>query len=128
MNNTAPKMIKNKDVLGQSATFTFPVFGLPEELTLRHIRVDRKRFQRGRIDLSIEKGQTFREKPVETEDAVLKTFAGQATETRTATLTIRMDARASTSDGGELIISQHYGEVLIGRMMVAVTVIDDEGG
>ncbi len=128
-NNIAQRnVVQIKLQPGQSATLDFPVYGLPDELTLRHIRVERRRLQRGRINLSIEKGQTFREKNVETEDEVLKAFAGQATETRTAALTIHMDERATPDDGGFILISQHYGKALIGRMMVEVLVIDDAGG
>ena len=107
---------------GQSATFTFPIYGLPDELTLRHIRVDRKRFRRGRIDLTISDGGNFREKPLETEDQVLQAFAGQATETRIAALTISMDPQARPGDGGPIIISQQYSKVLIGRMMIEITI------
>ncbi len=112
---------------GQSTTLTFPIYGLPKELTLRHIRVDRSEFRRGRIDLQISRGQFYREQPYETEDQVLKAFDGQATETRTATLTITMDKRATAADGGAIVISQRYSSVLIGRMLVQVQVLETGG-
>ncbi len=112
---------------GQSITLSIPIHGLPEELTLRHIRVDRKNFRRGRIGLEISGGQNFREKPVETEDQVLQTFSGQATETRTAAVTISLDPQATAADGGQIIISQQYSQVLIGRMMIEVAVAAEGG-
>ncbi len=112
---------------GQSASIAFPIYGLPDELTLRHIRIDRKNFRRGRINLEISGGQTYRGKPVETEDQVLQAFSGQATETRTATLAINMDQQATAADGGAIIISQQYSDVLIGRMLLEVRVTDDGG-
>jgi hypothetical protein len=123
-NNIAQKNLVQIDLEpGESTTLTFPIYGLPKELTLRHIRVDRSDFRRGRIGLEISRGQYFREQSMETEDQVLKAFAEQATETRTATLTIQMDKRATASDGGRIIISQKYSNVLIGRMLVEVNVL-----
>ena len=124
-NNIAQKnLVQVRLHPGESATLTFPIYGLPTELTLRHIRVERKAFRRGRIGLQIENGETFREGAPQTEDQVLQTFAGQATETRTATLSIKMDEQATAKDGGRLIISQTYSRVLVGRMMVDVAVIE----
>jgi hypothetical protein len=124
-NNIAQKNLVQVSLKpGQSTTITFPIYGLPKELTLRHIRVDRSDFRRGRIGLEISRGQFYREQSFETEDQVLKAFAGQATETRTASLTITMDKRATAEDGGSIVISQQYSTVLIGRMMIEVQVID----
>ncbi len=105
---------------GESQTIRFPIFGLAEELTLRHIRVNRKDFRGGRIKLEIQQGQAYREGRIETEDQVLQTFAGQATEQRIASLTIQMDENATPEDGGRIIISQQYSKVLVGRMLIVV--------
>ena len=124
-NNIAQKNLMQISLQpGQSATITFPIYGLPNELTLRHIRIDRKGFRSGRIGLEISGGQNYRGKTTETEDQVLQAFAGQATETRTATLTITMDERATSADGGSIIISQQYSKALIGRMMIEVKIMD----
>lgn len=109
---------------GDSKKITFPIYGLPEELTLRHIRIDRKHFKRGRIDLQICEGQTFRNTSPETEDSVLRAFASKATEQRVATLTISMNKNATSADGGRIIISQQYSDILIGRMLLEVKVED----
>ncbi len=107
---------------GESKKITFPLFGIPDELTLRYIRVDRKHFRRGQIDLQICEGQRFRNEPAGTEEQVLQKFAGQATEQRTATLTITMNKKAGVADGGKIIIGQQYSDVLIGRMLIEVEV------
>ncbi len=124
-NNIAQKNVALREMRpGESITLAFPLYGLPDELTLRHIRVDRKGFRGGRIGLSIEDGQSYRDAPEKAEDQVLKMLAGEATERRTAALTIRLDDDAKPGDGGRIIISQAYGKVLVGRMLVVVAVAD----
>ena len=107
---------------GESKKLEFPLFGLPQELTLRHMRVDRKNFRQGKIDLQICEGQHFRGESAGAEHHVLQKFAGGATEKRTATLTITMNKNARSTAGGDIIISQQYSDVLIGRMLVSVRV------
>ncbi|HIQ11696.1 MAG TPA: hypothetical protein EYH29_02370 [Caldilineales bacterium] len=122
-NNIAQKNVVHLQVRpGETARFTFPIYGLPGELTLRRLRVDRQGFRNGRIDLSIEKAQAYRKRERENDDAVLKRFASQATESRMAVLTIHMKKGATAQDGGRIIINQSYGKTLVGRMMVVVEV------
>ncbi len=111
---------------GETLHVTFPIYGLPGDLTLRRLRVNRKGFRQGRIALSIEKAQTYRQRKPQGEDAVLRRFASQAVESRMATLTIRMKKTAAPKDGGPIIISQTYRKALVGRMMVVVEVISPE--
>ena len=105
---------------GQHQTLKIPLFGLPQELTLRHIRVDRRAFSGGRIKLHISQGQGWRDGGNHTEDEVLRLFAGKATERRMATLTIRMNKNAPQSGGGRIIISQKYSNVLVGKLLIEV--------
>ena len=122
-NNIAQKnMVQRAMKPGEEITLAFPIYGLPEELTLRHIRVDRKGFREGRIGLSIEAGQSYRDAPEEAEDRLLQTLAGQATERRLAVLTIRLHEDAGPNAGGRIVISQKYGKALVGRMLVEIVV------
>jgi hypothetical protein len=120
-NNIAQKnLIQLTMRRGQRKTLRFPLFGLPNELTLRHIRVDRRGFSGGRIGLHISRGQTWRNAAVKTEDEVLRMFAGKATERRMATLTIHINKNAPKHGGGRIIISQKYSKVLVGRLLIEV--------
>jgi len=107
---------------GESRTLRFPLYGLPQALTLRNLHIDRGAFRKGSLTLNIEKGQKQRGAQIMREDAVLRTFAKGATEMRNAQLTITMAATATPKDGGRILISQMDGETLIGRMMVEVKV------
>ncbi len=125
-NNIAQKNIIHLQMQpGESRTITFPLFGLPGELTLRALRVNRRDFRGGHLELRIEQGQAYREKEPEHEDAVLKDLACQATETRTASLTIRINQQASSKDGGPIILQQKYNKVLVGQMMVWVEIASE---
>jgi len=123
-NNIAQKNVVHLQARpGETRHLTFPLYGPPDELTLRHLRVDRKDFRNGRIALRIERAAAYRERERQEEDAVLQRFASQATEMRTATLTIHMKKTATPRDGGRILLSQFDGDVLVGRMMVVVEVI-----
>ncbi len=122
-NNIAQKNIIHLQMRpGETRTITFPLFGLPGELTLRAVRVDRRDFRGGRLQLRIEQGQNFRGDETGNEDEVLKDLACQATETRTASLTIRINPNATSEDGGAIVIRQKYRKVLVGQMMVRIEI------
>ena len=124
-NNIAQKNVVYRQLRpGEGITLSFPIYGLPQRLTLRHLRVNRQAFRGGRLRLSIEDGQSYRQDAEKTEDQVLKTLASQATERRMATLAIEMAENAGPNDGGRIIISQAYGKALVGRMSVVVMVAE----
>ncbi|HHB90501.1 MAG TPA: hypothetical protein ENK60_04265 [Anaerolineae bacterium] len=128
-NNIAQKNVVHVQARpGETVQLTFPIYGLPGQLTLRRLRVDRSGFRQGRIALRIDRAHPYRKRKPINEDVVLRRLADQATETRLATLTIRMKKTATPKDGGAIIISQSYRKALVGRMMVVVEVISPAEG
>ena len=126
-NNIAQKnVVMLQARAGETVTFTFPLYGPKGTLTLRNLRVNRRNFRRGRVRLTIDRGDVYRRRRAPNEDKVLQQLASQPPVQRNATLTLQMHPQATPKDGGTLVITQMHDQVLVGRMQVVVQVVEEE--
>lgn len=106
---------------GQRGEFSFPIHGLPGEVTLMDLNVDRRAFPRGRVELKMAERMRMRGEARLVEDEARWTdLAVQATESEQVTLAITADANAQPGQQGEVTITQRYGALLVGKLIVQI--------
>ena len=97
--------------------------GLPNQVTMMDLNIDRAGFPRGRIELRLAPRTGFRGSGrLEEDEARLANLQVQATDAEAVGVFITTDAAAKAGEVGEIIFTQHYGNLLVGRMTVRVEV------
>lgn len=109
---------------GAKAEFTFPMHGLPGKVTLMDLAVDRRAFRRGRVELRMTERTGYRGGEMLVEDeGQLAELAAQATDVEVVGVAISPDASAEVGEVSEIIFTQHYGRLLVGRLVVRVEIV-----
>lgn len=123
-NNIAQKnLVVLQAKAGAKTEFTFRMHGLPNQVTMMDLNIDRAGFPRGRIELRLAPRTGFRGSGrLEEDEARLANLQVQATDAEAVGVFITTDAAAKAGEVGEIIFTQHYGNLLVGRMTVRVEV------
>ncbi len=108
---------------GTKTEFRFRMHGLPNKVTMMDLNIDRSKFPRGRIELRLAPRTGFRGSGrLEEDEAKLANLQVQATASEEVGVAITADAAAKAGDVGEIIFTQHYGNLLVGRLVVQMRV------
>lgn len=109
---------------GEKADFSFRMNGLPGKVTHMDLSVNRKAFPRGRVELRMADRQGARGggKLIE-DEAKLADLAVKATDYEDIGVTITADQRATPGETGEIVFTQTYGRLLVGRVVVQVEIV-----
>lgn len=108
---------------GGQAGFRFRMHGLPDRLTLMDLSIDRRGFPRGRIELRMAPRTGYRGSGrLEEDETRLAALAVQATAAEEVGLTITADPAALPGEQGEIVITQRYGNLLVGRLAVQIRI------
>lgn len=108
---------------GAKREFSFRMHGLPNKITMMDLNIDRAGFPRGRIELRLAPRTGFRGSGrLDEDEARLANLQIQATDSEEVGVSITADPAAKAGDAGEIIFTQHYGNLLVGRMTVRVEV------
>lgn len=121
---------------GERTEFTFAMHGLPNRLTLLDLDVDRRAFKRGRIELRMAERPNVAAAPGEfVGGAVRNVFRLDEDETKLAdlavhgsdktqvTVAITADAKSRPGETGEVVFTQRYGRLLVGRVVVRIEIV-----
>ncbi len=124
-NNLAQKnMVVLNLVPGQAAEFMFRMNGLPDKVSLMDLNVNRKQFPRGRVALRMAERQRLRTRPHLIDDeAKLSNLMTKATDHEMVGAKITADSHSKPGETGEIIFTQHYGRLLVGRLVVQVNIV-----
>lgn len=121
-NNIAQKNLVLLQVKpGAKVEFRFRMHGLPNKVTMMDLNIDRAKFPRGRIELKLAPRTGFRGSGrLEEDEAKLANLQVQATASEEVGVAITADAATKPGDVGEIVFTQHYGNLLVGRLVVQV--------
>ena len=109
---------------GERGGFSFPMFGVAGEMSRMNLQVDRRAFRRGRVELKMVERDVPRGRSRLVEDeAKLAELALKASEVEEVELAVTLPANATPGEQGEIVVTQHYGRYLIGRLVVKIEVI-----
>jgi len=123
-NNVAQKsLIVLRIKPGAKARFKFLIRGAPGESALMNLDIDRRSFEKGRVELQmvgLERGRSVR---LIEDEARLANLALKSTDEQEVKVTITADDRSMPGEIGEIVFTQHYGRLLIGRLIVQVETV-----
>jgi hypothetical protein len=123
-NNVAQKsLIVLRIKPGAKARFGFVMHAPPGDSALMNLDIDRRTFEKGRVELQmagLERGRSVR---LIEDEAQLADLALRATEQQTVSITVTADERARPGEIGKIVFTQHYGQLLIGRLIVQVEIV-----
>ena len=109
---------------GDSGQVQFPMYGPPSLPDAMDLIVDRDRFPRGRVHLRMgERASNGNGARLQENPAKLAGLAAQATMAETVGVTITADANARPGERGEIVITQHYDSLLVGRLAVQIEIV-----
>ena len=123
-NNVAQKsLIVLRIKPGAKARFRFLIYGSPGESELMNLDIDRRTFEKGRVELQmvgLERGRSVR---LIEDEAKLANLALKSTDEQEVKVTITADDRSKPGEIGEIVFTQHYGRLLVGRLLVQVEIV-----
>jgi len=123
-NNVAQKsLIVLRVNPGVRARFRFWMCGSTDEAALMNLDVDRRSFAKGRVELQmvgLERGRSVR---LIEDEAKLADLALKSSDEQEVKVTITADDRAKPGEIGEIVFTQHYGRLLVGRLIVQVEIV-----
>ena len=123
-NNVAQKsLIVLRIKPGAKARFRFLMHAPPGESALMNLDVDRRSFEKGRVELQmvgLERGRSVR---LIEDEAKLADLSLKSTDEQEVKVTVTADDRARPGEIGEIVFTQHYGRLLIGRLIVQVEIV-----
>ncbi len=88
-----------------------------------NLDIDRRSFEKGRVELQmvgLERGRSVR---LIEDEARLANLALKSTDEQEVKVTITADDRSMPGEIGEIVFTQHYGRLLIGRLIVQVETV-----
>ena len=124
-NNVALKSVAGLRLrVGDSGQLQFPMYGPPGLLDAMDLIVDREQFPRGRVHLRMgERLSNGNGGRLQEDTAKLASLAAQATIAENVGVTITADANARPGERGEIVITQHYDTLLVGRLAVQIEIV-----
>ncbi len=109
---------------GAAASFSFRMHGLPNQTTLMDLDIDRRAFPRGRIELRMAERTGYRRlAQLQEDESRLANLVVQATDSEEVSVAITADAKAAAGQKGEIVFTQHHGNLLVGRLVVQVQIV-----
>jgi len=100
------------------------MYGPPGLFDAMDLIVDREQFPRGRVHLRMgERPSNGNGGRLQEDTAKLASLAAQATLAETVGVTITADANARPGERGEIVITQHYDTLLVGRLAVQIEIV-----
>ncbi len=123
-NNVAQKsLIVLRIKPGARARFRFFMHAPPGESSLMNLDVDRRTFEKGRVELQMVGSDQGRSVRLIEDEAQLADLAIKSTEEQEVMVTVTADDRAKPGEMGEIVFTQHYGRLLIGRLIAQVEIV-----
>jgi len=123
-NNVAQKsLIVLRIKPGARARFRFYMHAPPGDTALMNLDIDRRTFEKGRVELQmvgLERGRSVR---LIEDEAQLTDIALKSTDQQEVKVTVTADVRSQPGEMGEIVFTQHYGRLLIGRLIVQVEIV-----
>jgi hypothetical protein len=123
-NNVAQKsLIVLRIKPGAKARFRFFMHAPPGDTALMNLDIDRRTFEKGRVELQMvgpERGRSVR---LIEDEAQLANLALKSTDQQEVNVTVTADDRARPGEMGEIIFTQHYGRLLVGKLIAQVEIV-----
>jgi uncharacterized membrane protein len=95
----------------------------PGDTALMNLDIDRRTFEKGRVELQMvgpERGRSVR---LIEDEAQLANLALKSTDQQEVNVTVTADDRARPGEMGEIIFTQHYGRLLVGKLIAQVEIV-----
>lgn len=123
-NNVAQKsLIVLRIKPGARARFRFVMHAPPGESALMNLDIDRRSFEKGRVELQMIGLERARSVRLIEDEAKLANLALKSTDEQEVKVTITADERAKLGEIGEIVFTQYYGHLLVGRLIVQVEIM-----
>jgi len=123
-NNVAQKnLIVLRIKPGARARFRYVMHAPPGDTALMNLDVDRRTFEKGRVELQMVGSDRWRSVRLIEDEAQLTDLALKATDQQEVKVTITADVRAKPGEMGEIVFTQHYGRLLVGRLITQVEIV-----
>ncbi|HEY52160.1 MAG TPA: C1 family peptidase [Caldilineae bacterium] len=123
-NNVAQKsLIVLRIKPGARARFRFVMHAPPGESARMNLDIDRRSFEKGRVELQMVGLERARSVRLIEDEARLANLALKSSAEQEVKVTITADDRAKPGELGEIVFTQHYGRLLIGRLIAQVEIV-----
>jgi hypothetical protein len=95
----------------------------PGDNAFMHLDVDRHTFEKGRVELQMVGSDRKRSVRLIEDKAQLANLALKPSEQQEVKVTVTADSRAKPGEIGEIVFTQHYGRLLVGRLIAQVEIV-----
>jgi hypothetical protein len=123
-NNVAQKsLIVLRIKPGARARFRFVMHAPPGGSALMNLDIDRRTFEKGRVELQMVGLERARSVRLIEDEAKLANLALKSSDEQEVRVTVMADDRAQAGEIGEIVFTQHYGRLLVGKLIVQVEMV-----